>query len=186
MYNSKNIFFSEWLKRGDIWEEIKLIEDFDFFTIATTDQLNNMLKLQYGCRIVYRTYEDIEIITAAQMLVIINSTKWNGLTSVFEKGFDFTSDETEKTDTVETIDKGVVNNGVINNKVAGFNSTNLIIESGNDNNNSEDENTIKTLGETKTKNNINNLNNNLKIIDKNNIIPTVLCDVSNYLTLEVY
>ena len=175
-----------WLAGGSIFTAIQTAENFPFFVDNTPADLDQMLSLSYGQRLVASAFNNFDVNTAGKFIVKLYGEKWNALIKFNTTPPDIGAKSTTKT-TGNQNNIGT-KNGVSNteNKVSAFNSDNLITDTGA--HNALDENT--TLGITRDSS-ISVIDwktafSNLSLAERTNIISVVLKDVSTYLTVSVY
>lgn len=177
---------SELLTTGSFFGEVQTINNFEFFNIVSAVDLDSMLNLNYGKRDVFSSYSDVELSVLANFVVIHFTKKWDAVYTAHNLDIDLTADAINKTDVVETIDKSITGTTNNVNKVTTFNSATLIDDGSTVGDSAGDENTTTTNTETKSKSSLDSLASNLKNIDKSNIIDSILTDVSNYITVDIY
>ena len=176
-----------WLAGGSIFTAIQANEDFPFFFVGSTPaELDQLLSLTYGERMVASAFNNFDINTAGKFITRLYGEKWNALIQFNKTPPDIGAKSTTKTsgnqNTIGT------KNGVSNteNKVSAFNSDVLITDTGA--NNALDENTTKGVNSVETVSVIDwqTAFNNLSLSERTNIISVVLKDVASYLTVSVY
>lgn len=175
-----------WLAGGSIFTAIKTAENFPFFADTKPAELDQMLNLTYGQRLVTSAFNNLDINLAGKFIAKLYGGKWYALIQFNitqpDIGAKTTTKTTGKQNTVDT------KNGVSNteNKVSAFNSNDLITDTGARN----------ELNENITQDIMRDLSvsvidwqtafNNLSLAERTNIISVVLKDVSTYLTNSVY
>ena len=175
-----------WLAGGSIFTAIKTAENFPFFSDTPPAELDQMLCLTYGQRMVASAFNNLDINTAGKFIVKLYGEKWNALIQFNITPPDIGAKSTTKTtgnqNTIGT------KNGVSNteNKVSAFNSDDLITDTGA--HNALDENTTHDITRDSLVSVIDwqTAFNNLSLSERTNIISVVLKDVANYLTVSVY
>ena len=175
-----------WLAGGSIFTAIQTNEDFPFFVDSTPADLDQMLNLTYGERLVASAFNNFDINTAGKFITKLYGEKWNALIQFNISPPDLGAKSTTKTtgnqNTIGT------KNGVSNteNKVSAFNSDDLITDTGA--NNALDENITQdiTRGSSVSVIDWQTAFNNLSLAERTNIISVVLKDVASYLTVSVY
>ena len=175
-----------WLAGGSIFTAIQTANNFPFFVGNDADDLDYMLTLNYGQRLMFSAFINVTVNTVAKHIVKLYGDKWNGLISFNESGYNIGASSSVKT-TGKQKTTGVKNdNSDVTNKVSAFNSDELLVDTGS--NTTGNENTTQdvdrdSLVETF---NIQTAFNNLSLAEKTNIISVVLKDVANYLTVPAY
>ena len=175
-----------WLAGGSIFTAIQSAENFPFFADNTPAELDQMLSLTYGERMVASAFNNIDINTAGKFIAKLYGEKWAALIEFNMSPPDLGAKSITKTtgnqNTVGT------KNGVSNteNKVSAFNSDELITDTGA--NNALDENTTLDITRDSSVSVIDwqTAFNNLPLSERTNIISVVLKDVASYLTVSVY
>ena len=176
-----------WLAGGSIFTAIQTNEDFPFFSVFNTpEDLDHMLTLTYGQRLVASAFGNLDINVVGKFIVNLYGEKWNALIQFNISPPDLGAKSTTKTtgnqNTIGT------KNGVSNteNTVSAFNSVDLITDTGA--NNALDENTTHDITRDSLVSVIDwqTAFNNLSLAERTNIISVVLKDVAMYLTVSVY
>lgn len=181
MIENDNILkFSEYLENNDIWQAIADIEPFSF--INPTFQ--TMQSFNYGNRTMFKMVNELPVDTVAQMIVSKYKSKWDAL--VDTAIININASEATETKEVLTSSKDLNGTGSNTNKVSGYNTDDLIVDTGTDTTSANNENLDSTKTTTISKLNNSALFDNLNYIDKTNIITVVQKDVTNYLTLTLY
>ena len=176
-----------WLNGGSIFTAIQTYEEFPFFSWdCTPADLDQMLSLTYGQRLVASSFNNFDINVAGKIIAKLYSEKWNALIKFNitppDIGAKSTTKTTGKQNTIGT------KNGVSNteNKVSAFNSDDLINDTGS--HNALDENTTQDITQDSSISVIDwqTAFSNLSLAERTNIISVVLKDVASYLTVSVY
>ena len=175
-----------WLAGGSIFTAIQTAENFPFFSDTPPEELDQMLTLTYGQRLVASAFRNLDINVVGKFIVKLYGEKWNALIQFNITPPDLGAKSTTKTtgnqNTVGT------KNGVSNaeNKVSAFNSDVLITDTGA--HNALDENTTQDVTRDSSISVIDwqTAYNNLSLAERTNIISVVLKDVATYLTVSVY
>ena len=177
-----------WLAGGSIFTAIQNAEIFPFFFFADSSpaELDQMLILTYGQRMVASSFNSFDINVAGKFIVKLYGEKWDRLTKFNAAPPDLGAKSITKTtgnqNTVGT--KNDVSNS--ENKVSAFNSDALITDTGA--RNELDENVIQDITRDSSVSVIDwqTAFNNLSLSERTNIISVVLKDVASYLTVSVY
>lgn len=175
-----------YLTGGSIFTAIQTTNNFQFFVGNDAADLDYMLTLNYGQRLMFSAFIDVPVNTVVKHIIKLYGDKWNGLISFNESGYNIGASSSVKT-TGKQKTKGVkTDNSDVTNKVSAFNSDELLVDTGS--NTAGNENTTQdvdrdSLVETF---NIQTAFNNLSLAEKTNIISVVLKDVANYLTVSAY
>ena len=175
-----------WLVGGSIFTAIQTAEKFPFFADTQPAELDQMLSLTYGQRLVNSSFNNFDINVAGKFITKLYGEKWYALirfnTMQTNIGAKSTTKTTGKQNTIDT------KNGVSNteNKVSAFNSDDLITDTGA--RNELDENNTQDITRDLSVSVIDwqTAFNNLSLAERTNIISVVLKDVSTYLTNSVY
>lgn len=175
-----------YMQQGSIWEGVRALAPFPFFDTFTTQQLDMFLGESYGHRFMFSKMVTKTIGDTAVGIVANFKTKWENLIKLQAQTYDLQASNTLRT--TETIAKSEKRNlkNDNTNKVSAFNTDELITNDGSASTGSDQliaDNT-RTLNQANIS--LNNAFNNLSLLDKSNILSTVLKDVASYLTLDVY
>ena len=175
-----------WLTGGSIFTAIQTAENFPFFSDTPPAELDQLLSLTYGERMVASAFNNFDINTAGKFITKLYGEKWNALIQFNISPPDLGAKSITKTtgnqNTVGT--KNDVSNS--ENKVSAFNSDALITDTGA--RNELDENVIQDITRDSSVSVIDwqTAFNNLSLAERTNIISVVLKDVASYLTVSVY
>ena len=175
-----------WLAGGSIFTAIQTAENFPFFSDTPPAELDQMLSITYGNRMLASAFNNFDINTAGKFITKLYGEKWNALIRFNITPPDLGAKSTTKTtgnqNTIGT------KNGVSNteNKVSAFNSDDLITDTGA--HNALDENITQdiTRGSSVSVIDWQTAFNNLSLSERTNIISVVLKDVATHLTVSVY
>ena len=175
-----------WLTGGSVFTAIQTAENFPFFSDNTPAELDQMLSLTYGQRLVTSAFNSFDINVAGKFITKLYGEKWKALIEFNVSPPDLGAKSFTKTtgsqNTVGT--KNDVSNS--ENKVSAFNSDALITDTGA--RNELDENVTQDITRDSSVSVINwqTAFNNLSLSERTNIINVVLKDVATYLTVSVY
>lgn len=175
-----------WLAGGSIFTAIQTAENFPFFADNTPAELDQMLSLTYGQRMVASAFNSFDINAAGKFITKLYGEKWKSLIEFNITPPDLGAKSITKTkgnqNTVGT--KNDVSTS--ENKVSAFNSDALITDTGS--NNELNENITQDIVRDSSVSVIDwqTAYNNLSLSERTNIISVVLKDVSTYLTVSVY
>ena len=175
-----------WLAGGSVFTAIQTAENFPFFADNTPSELDQMLSLTYGQRMVTSAFNSFDINVAGKFITKLYGEKWAALIKFNISPPDIGAKSVTKTtgnqNTVGT--KKDVSNS--ENKVSAFNSDALIPDTGA--RNELDENITQDITRDSSVSVIDwqTAFNNLSLSERTNIISVVLKDVATYLTISVY
>ena len=175
-----------WLAGGSVFTAIQTAENFPFFADNTPSELDQMLSLTYGQRLVTSAFNSFDINVVGKFITKLYGEKWNALIQFNISPPDIGAKSVTKTtgnqNTVGT--KNDVSNS--ENKVSAFNSDALITDTGAFN--ELDENITQDITRDSSVSVIDwqTAFNNLSLSERTNIISVVLKDVSTYLTINIY
>ena len=175
-----------WLAGGSVFTAIQTAENFPFFADNTPSELDQMLSLTYGQRLVTSAFNNFDINVAGKFIAKLYGEKWTALIEFNVSPPDLGAKSFTKTtgsqNTVGT--KNDVSNS--ENKVSAFNSEALITDTGAIN--ELDENITQDITRDSSVSVIDwqTAFNNLSLSERTNIISVVLKDVATYLTVSVY
>lgn len=175
-----------YLTGGSIFTAIQTTNNFPFFVGNDAADLDYMLTLNYGQRLMFSAFIDVPVNTVAKHIVKLYGDKWDGLIKFNESGANIGAVSSVKTTGKQKTTGVKTDNTDVTNKVSAFNSDELLVDTGSTT--VGDENTTQdvdrdSLVETF---NIQTAFNNLPLAEKTNIINVVLKDVANYLTVSAY
>ena len=175
-----------WLAGGSIFTAIQTAEIFPFFADNPPAELDQMLSLTYGQRLVTSAFNNFDINVAGKLIAKLYGEKWTALIEFNVSPPDLGAKSVTKTtgsqNTVGT--KNDVSNS--ENKVSAFNSDALITDTGA--RNEIDENITQDITRDSSVSVIDwqTAFNNLSLSERTNIISVILKDVATYLTVSVY
>ena len=181
-----------WLAGGSIFTAIRKYSNYPFFIEVSPTELDQMLAIMYGNRIVASSFIEVNSTLAARSLAarsvsLLYGKKWLALTSFNNANtIDIGAREVTKTVGSENTVGTKVDVSTSENKISAFNSDVLITDSGSDN--TLDENTTRGVNSVETVSVIDwqTAYNNLSLAERTNIISVVLKDVATFLTVSVY
>ena len=175
-----------WLAGGSIFTAIQTAENFHFFADTPPAELDQMLSLTYGQRLVTSAFNNFDINVAGKFIAKLYGEKWMALIEFNVSPPDLGAKSVTKTtgsqNTVGT--KNDVSNS--ENKVSAFNSDALITDTGARNEIDENITQDITRGSSVSVIDWQTAFNNLSLSERTNIISVVLKDVATYLTVSVY
>ena len=176
----------DYLTGGSIFTAIQTANNYPFFADTSPAELDQMLVIMYGDRIMARSFIGVDIAIAGKLISKLYGEKWTALIRFNSNPIDIGAKEVTKTVGSENMVGTKVDVSTSENKVSAFNSDVLITDSGA--NNSLDENTTRGVNKDSTVSVIDwqTAFNNLSTVERTNIIAVVLKDVSTYLTVSVY
>ena len=175
-----------WLAGGSIFTAIQTAENFPFFADTPPAELDQMLSLTYGQRMVTSAFNNFDINAAGKFIAKLYGEKWAALIEFNVSPPDLGAKSLTKTtgsqNTVGT--KNDVSNS--ENKVSAFNSDALITDTGARNELEENSTQDITRDSSVSVIDWQTAFNNLSLSERTNIISVVLKDVATYLTVSVY
>ena len=175
-----------WLAGGSIFTAIQSAENFPFFSDNTPAELDQMLSLTYGKRLVTSSFNNFDINVAGKFIAKLYGEKWSALIEFNMSPPDLGAKSITKT-TGNQNTVGTKNDvSTSENKVSAFNSDVLITDTGT--HNELDENITQDIKREFIVSVVDwqAAFNNLPLSERTNIISVVLKDVANYLTVSVY
>ena len=175
-----------YLTGGSIFTAIQTSNNYPFFAETPPSELDQIIAIMYGDRIVASSFIGVDIAIAGKFISKLYGEKWAALIRFNSNHNDIGAKEVTKTVGSEKTVGTKVDVSTSENKVSAFNSDVLITESGSDN--KLDENTTMGVNKDATVSVIDwqTAFNNLSTVERTNIIAVVLKDVSTYLTVSVY
>ena len=181
------VSLKQYLGTENIFNIIKSLYSFPFLEgDGKTEDLNNMLLINYGSRAVFSGFIDITVDDVAKHLISVYNDKWDKLITSAAGITNLAANSSRKIKGTVS-EKGTGNTqSDTENKVAAFNSDTLVTDGGTSN--TSDNTTTKDTDRESTDEtfNLKSLFENLPLVGRTNIINIVLKDVSNYLTVSIY
>ena len=175
-----------YLADTNIFDSIKAIENFPFLEGESSDDLNMMLKINYGQKIMFSGVADLSVADAAKYIVKNYSDSWNKLLVALDSDFNIAANVVKVTSGKGNSSGTKTDDRNSKHNVAAFNSDELLPDSGDTENNVETSSNETTNTGKEENLSLKSLFDNLPLIERTNIINIVLKDVSNYLTISVY
>lgn len=178
------ITLDQFLENESIFTRIQALSPYPFFDTMQALDMDAHLTIKYGERIVFNKIIGFDLDTLARLIIGVNGDKWENL--ILANSLDILNG-VERT-VNENNSSNVINTGANTrtHKISSFNDPALIEDSADvDSNTGTVDNTGTRLLTEKTKS-MQTAFNNLQLQSKLNIIETVIKDVSNYLTLDIY
>lgn len=176
----------DFMRQGSIWSGVRALKPFPFFDTYTPQQLDMFMGESYGHRYMFNKAVTKTIDEVAIGIVANFKDKWEKLIEV--QAMDYNLQSSGGKTTTEKVGKSEKRNlkNDNTNKVSAFNTDELITNDGSASTGSDQ--LIADNTRTVTEANISLIDafNNLSLLDKSNILSTVLKDVASYLTLDVY
>ena len=180
----EDMILDEFLFNESLFDRIQTLSPYPFFNTVDPLKMDELLKVKYGERLVFHKYLKVDLDTIALFIVSEYQNKWNNILLTIDSDIKNGSERVLSENTDNTISN--TGNNVTENKVSAFNSDELVIDKADNNtSNSETDNkTVKTTSEKLTS--FATVYNNLSMVQKLNIINTVISDVAKHLTLDIY
>lgn len=178
------ITLDQFLENESIFTRIQTLSPYPFFDTMQPLDMDAHLTIKYGERIIFNKIIGFDLDTLARLIIGVNGDKWENL--ILANSLDILNGAERTVN--ENNSSNVINTGANTrtHKVSGFNSPELVEDSADvDSNTGTVDNTGTRLLTEKTKS-MQTAYNNLQLQSKLNIIETVIKDVSNYLTLDIY
>ena len=178
------INLEQFLENESIFTRIQSLNPYPFFDKMNALDMDKHLIVFYGERIVFNKMIGFDLDTIASLIVGVNGDKWENL--ILANSLDILSGAERTVN--ENNSSNVINTGANTrtHKISSFNDPVLIEDSADvDSNTGTVDNTGTRLLTEKTKS-MQTAYNNLQLHKKLNIIESVVKDVSNYLTLDIY
>lgn len=172
------------LDNESVLGRIQSLSLYPFFDTIAPDELDKMLLLHYGDRIVFDKITELSIDSICIQLVGLYDKKWTDLISMNEIDINTGNEKivTELNDIKQT--STALNNRDY--KVSAFNSDELITDKKDIDDNASNTDNLENKLLTEKQISLNTAFNNLSISCKINIINIVLKDIASYLTLDIY
>lgn len=175
-----------WMEQGSLWEGIRGLAPFPFFDTVPPAQLDVQTVLSFGDRFMFSKLVTVTVAQMSVNIVSLYQDKWTKLVEVLAYDYDVMANTSKKTTDVTHKTEARDNTRDDVNKVSAFNTDDLITDTGATSTGAD--NLTGDIDRTLTEANISlsDAFNNLSLLDKNNIIQTVIKDVASYMTLDVY
>ena len=180
----EDMILDEFLFNESFFDRIQTISPYPFFDTVHPLKMDELLKIKFGERLVFRKFLNVDLDTIALFINSEFGKKWENIIIALESDIKNGSERVLSENTDNTILN--IGNNVIENKVSAFNSEELVIDKADNNtsNTETDNKTVKTTSEKLTS--FATVYNNLSMVQKLNIINTVISDVAKHLTLDIY
>ena len=121
----------------NIFTSIKAIENFPFLEGDSPDELNMMLKINYGQKIMFSGVADLSVSDAAKYIVKNYSDSWNKLLTALDSDFNIAANAVKVTSGKGNSSVTKTDDRNSSHKVSAFNSDELLPDSGDTENNVE-------------------------------------------------
>lgn len=180
----EDMILDEFLFNDSLFDRIQTLSPYPFFDTVHPLKMDELLKIKFGERLVFRKFLNADLDTIALFINSEFGKKWQNIIIALESDIKNGSERVLSENTDNTILN--IGNNVIENKVSAFNSEELVIDKADNNtsNTETDNKTVKTTSEKLTS--FATVYNNLSMVQKLNIINTVISDVAKHLTLDIY
>lgn len=181
------MMLDEWLNQNDIFGAIiAKTPNKTFLQYMSAEEFTYYCRLNWGDRTMFSKMESADIDGISTQILATFEDKWDSLFDFTQLDFNLGASVTHKTG--EKYSGNTERDTVTgqNNKVSAFNSDALITDTGSDTTGSETTKEDYVKDFTDDTFDIQTAVNNLPLIQKTNIINTVVHDVVNYLTLSIY
>lgn len=178
------ITLDQFLENESIFTRIQTLSPYPFFDTMQALDMDKHLSIKYGERIVFNKIIGFDLDTLARLIIGVNGDKWENL--ILANSLDILNGAERTVN--ENNSSNVINTGANTrtHKLSSFNSPELVEDNADvESNTGTVDNTGTRLLTEKTKS-MQTAFNNLQLQSKLNIIETVIKDVSNYLTLDIY
>lgn len=178
------ITLDQFLENESIFTRIQSLSPYPFFDQMPPLDMDNHLSIFYGERIIYPKMIKYSLDDLARLINNVHQDKWENLIKVNEldisKGTTRTIDEQKQGSTINTGANTRTHN------VSAFNSPDLVADNSDIDSSTNTVNNDDTRLLTESSNSLQAIFNNLLLIQKVNIIETVVKDTASYLTLDIY
>ena len=175
-----------YMQQGSIGEGIRALSPFPFFDTYPPAQVDALLEQYFGDRFMFSKLATKTIADVCSGIVAVYSVKWTKQMEVLASDYELLASTSKKT--TETINKTEARDNTRDdvNKVSAFNTDDLITDTGATSTGADNMTGDQTRTLTESNISLSDAFNNLSLLDKSNILNTVLKDISSYLTLDVY
>jgi hypothetical protein len=178
------MLLKEFLEGENLFTVINNVEYFEFLQDGNALILDEVIRIEYGDKIMFHPYNHLSILALANILVSVFGDKWRKYLAM-ELLSANASNRIVTSETVNSSDNKL-NTSTIVNKVSGFNASTMV---DNDSTNNEVvEGNTGVITKSNTVENIAPLNdfNSLDSMIKNSILDKVMKDVVNRITIQIY
>ena len=178
------ITLEQFLENESIFTRIQSLSPYPFFDQMHPLDMDIHLSMFHGERIVYPKMVKYSLDDLARLINNVHKSKWENLIKANE--LDILSDSERIVN--ENNSSNVLNTGANTrtHKVSGFNDPELIEDNADVESSTANVNNTGTRLLTEKTKSLQTAYNNLQLHKKLNIIESVVKDVSNYLTLDIY
>ena len=176
------MLLEEYLEENDLFGSIMAIEFLPFMN----DDSNQHLSFNYGCRTMSNNALKVDVDMLASFIVDMFNDKWDSLWSSKLSSYELGSKNKIVTENVKNITTDSTGGNETTNKVSGFNTPDLVTDTGSDNTETKNVVGVEDSTTTNYQLNLKSLYDNLSLADKTNIIKTVQNDIANYITIHIY
>lgn len=175
-----------YLSENSVWASIKAITPLPFLEGDGVNNVDALTKINYGSRLMFSGFDGVAVEMVANNIVSLYGEKWDALIKANVSAIDITlqyGNTRKETTTTSGNKTGETNQ---EDKVSAYNSDDLITDKGHAGTSKEDTTGTNIKTYEGGQNSLEYLFNNLPLLDKTNIINTVVRDVVNYLTISTY
>lgn len=181
---NNEVKLKQFVIENGVFGRVQALSPYPFFDTVIADDLDQLLVLNYGQRIVYNEILNINIDLVINQIVSVYHKKWTDLINVNSLDITVSSQRS----VTELNDSNVINTGSASreNRVSAYNTDELITDKKDIDSNTNTVDNLENKTLTEKRQSFNVAYNNLILSDKLNIINIVLKDVSKLLTLDIY
>lgn len=173
----------EFLEGKNLFTELGSVEPFPFIA-GNEALLETMLILNYGERDVFTPLETLDGVITANVLNLEFSRVWASYIQGEGLLDQLHSEKTTTSTTNNTLNRQGVKTD--EEKIAAYNSTNLLTNGGSDSTNTEDETNLEEINSKIVDKDLIKAYNVLNEYGRKTVIKQVLQDISNFLTVDIY
>lgn len=150
------------------------------------DDMDNMLKLNYGDKLLNPKLENMSIESICGMIMLEHGEKWNKYYSMSRNNIDMTANTSRVI--TEEIETNISNRGTGSsvNKVSAYNSDDMLNSDGNESESTGNEEKEVLRRVTDSNVSLTDMYENLNLVAKHNIMSVAIKDVVDYATLSIY
>lgn len=182
----KETTLGEFVANGGFWARVQGLSPFPFFDTYPPENLDAVMVLKYGERIILPKLVDVNKDQLAAMVVDLFSDKWDKLISIHAANLDlFAISAKHLTENLEKVGESTKTQENTN-KVSAYNEADLIADSGADNSEETADSETATRTVTDSQRGYNSAYRNLDTSQKMAIISLITLDVVNTISLTVY
>jgi len=176
------MLLNEYLETNDLMGSIQAINPYPFINSNS----NVSLAFTFGDRTMSNNVLNLDVNILAELIIERFGDKWDSIVGFSIDDYKLGSDSVSVNETETNSNLNHVIDTDTVNKVSGFNTETLITDTGNTNTDTKTETELVTSKNSNYQLSLKSYFDNLKLLDKTNILNTVQTDITNYITIYIY